>query len=251
MADIAVRRTEPEFERTGFRLSWGAIFAGLFVAIAAHLVLSLLGVAIGLSAWRPTTPTGVEASQVAAGVGIWAAVAALVALFLGGATTGRLAGILNRKDGALHGVVLWALTTVVTLWLIISGVGFLLGGAFDIVGRTAASAVEVTGAAAMELADPGLTAVRRDQEREILVEEIAQRTGLSRAEATDLVADMEQRGERLQTQIAAGADTLRARSPMIAEEAAGTTARAAWWTLLALGLSLGAATIGATTTARE
>lgn len=252
MAEIAVTEKGPVIERTGFRLSWGAIFAGLFVAIGLHLVLSLLGVAIGLTAWSPSTSAGADAGDVATGVGIWAAIAALIALFVGGATTGRLAGILNRKDGMLHGVVLWALTTVVTLWLIISGVSFLLGGAFNIVGQTVASAIEVTGGAASELAGPGLTAaVRGDDHREILIDEIAQRSGLSRAEAAGIVDDAERRGEELQTRAAAGMDTLRARAPEIAEEAVGSTARGAWWMLFALGLSLGAATLGASTTARE
>jgi hypothetical protein len=251
MTEIGVKRTEPLIEQTGFRLSWGAIFAGFFVALGLHLVLSLLGVAIGLTAWRPATPGGADAGDLATGVGIWAAVAALIALFAGGATTGRLAGILRRQDGALHGVVLWALTTVVTLWLIISGAGFLLGGAFDIVGRTAASAVQVAGGAATEVAGPALTGAVRGEEREVMVTEIAQRTGLTRAEAEEIVGDAEERAARLQDQASARAGELRAAAPRIAEDASGIGARAAWWTLLALGLSLGAATLGATTTARE
>lgn len=51
MADISLEREPGVIERTGFRLSWGAIFAGLFVAIGLHLVLALLGVAIGFTAW--------------------------------------------------------------------------------------------------------------------------------------------------------------------------------------------------------
>jgi hypothetical protein len=251
MADIAMERTEPLVEHTGFRLSWGAIFAGLFVAIGLHLVLALVGVAIGLSAWSPATPGGVEAGDVATGVGIWAALSALIALFAGGTTTGRLAGILRRKDGALHGVVLWALTTVATLWLMVSGVGFLLGGAFDIVGRTAAGAVQVAAPAAAEMAGPALTGAVRGEEREVLVSEIVQRTGLSRAEAENIVADAEQRGAQIQQQAETQFQQARAAAPGVAEDAAGTGARAAWWTLLALGLSLGAATMGATMTARE
>jgi hypothetical protein len=251
MADIGVSRTEPLIEQTGFRLSWGAIFAGLFVAIGVHLVLALLGVAIGLSAWNPASPGGADASDVATGVGIWAAVSALLALFAGGTTTGRLAGILRRKDGALHGVVLWALTTVVTLWLIVSGLGFLLGGAFDIVGRTASAAVQTVGGVAPELAGPAITGAVRGEERETMVSEIASRTGLSRAEAENIVSDAEQRAQRTQQQVATQIDTLRERAPAMAQDAADTAAKGAWWALLALGLSLGAATFGASMTARE
>jgi hypothetical protein len=251
MAEIAVDRREPAFEMTGFRLSWGGIFAGLVVAVGVHLVLSLLGIAIGLTAWSPATPGGAQAEQVAMGVGIWAAVAALIALFAGGATTGRLAGILKRKDGFLHGVVLWALTTVVTLWLTMTGLGFLLGGAFDIAGRTAATAVTVGGEAAAEFAGPALVGVTRDEEREVLVSEIAERTGLSRAEAESIVADSEQRIEAVREEVTTRAGDVRERAPVIAEDVAGIAARGAWWTLLALGLSFGAATAGASLTARE
>jgi hypothetical protein len=251
MADIAVSRREPLVERTGFRLSWGAIIAGLFVAIGVHLVLALLGVAIGMSAWNPASPGGVDGGDVAAGVGIWAAVSGLIALFVGGATTGRLAGVLNRKDGALHGAVLWSLTTVVLMWLMVSGLGFLLGGAFDVMGRTASAAVQTVGAAAPEFAGPAVTGAVRGQERETLITEISSRTGLSRAEAENIVGDAEARGREIEQQATAQADTLRQRAPQIAEDASGYAARGAWWALLALGLSLGAATFGASMTARE
>lgn len=251
MADIAVSRKEPLVEQTGFRLSWGAIFAGLFVAIGVHLVLALLGVAIGMSAWSPASPGGVDGSDVATGVGIWAAISALIALFVGGATTGRLAGILNRKDGALHGAVLWSLTTVVLMWLIVSGLGFLLGGAFDITGRTASAAVQTVGGAAGELAGPAVTAGVRGEERETMITEITNRTGLSRAEAESIVGDAETRAQEVQQRAGAQVDTLRQRAPQIAEDASNVAARGAWWALLALGISLGAATFGATMTARE
>jgi hypothetical protein len=73
MADIAIDRERGVIERTGFRLSWGAIFAGLFVAVGLHLVLALLGVAVGFTAWDPAQPGGVRGESVATGVGIWAA----------------------------------------------------------------------------------------------------------------------------------------------------------------------------------
>jgi hypothetical protein len=250
MADIAVER-DALIEQTGFRLSWGAIFAGLFVAVGVHLVLSLAGVAIGLTAWSPATPGGADAGDVAMGVGIWAAIAALIALFAGGATTGRLAGILRRKDGFLHGAVLWSLTTVATVWLMVSGLGFLLGGAFNIVGQTAAATVQAAAPAALEVAGPGLTAAVRGEEREVLVSEISQRTGMTRTEAESVVAESETRAQATRERIAQETQAIREDAPMIAEDAADRTARGAWWTLLALGLSFGAATAGASLTARE
>jgi hypothetical protein len=57
MTESRVERTEPAIEATGFRLSWGGIFAGFFVAI-------------GLTAWDPARPGGVRGDEVAAGIGI-------------------------------------------------------------------------------------------------------------------------------------------------------------------------------------
>jgi len=41
---------EPEVERTGFRLSWGGVVAGLVIALVVQIILSLIGLAIGFSA---------------------------------------------------------------------------------------------------------------------------------------------------------------------------------------------------------
>jgi hypothetical protein len=251
MAEIGVDRKTAVVERTGFRLSWGAIFAGLFVAIGLHLTLALLGIGIGFTAWDPASPGGADPGNVAAGVGIWTAISGLIALFVGGTTTGRLAGVLTRGDGALHGIILWALTTVVLLWLIISGLGFLLGGAFGIIGRTAAATVETVGGAATGAAGPAITGAVRGEERQTLVDELAARTGLSRAEAEQVVGAAEARARAVRGQAAERLDTLEARAPQIAQDVSDTAARAAWWSLLALGLSLAAAAGGAASTARE
>ncbi len=39
---------------SNFRLSWGAVFAGLLVALSLQLVLTLAVAAVGLAAWIPT-----------------------------------------------------------------------------------------------------------------------------------------------------------------------------------------------------
>ena len=136
-ADIPIERTAGS--HTGFRLSWGAVFAGLAIATALQIVLTLFGLAFGLGTYNPG---GEKALGI--GAGIWAIISLLIALFLGGSTTGRLAGRLTRVDGFLHGTLLWALSTLLTIYLLTSGLGTLLGGAFSMFGKvagTAASAV--------------------------------------------------------------------------------------------------------------
>lgn len=152
MADIGVSRTrtggDPLVEATGFRLSWGAILAGMFVATALHIVLALLGTAIGFAAWEP----GERVDTLGAGLGIWVVVSGIIALFIGGLITGRLAGILTRGDGALHGVVLWSVSTILAAWLVMSGLGTVLGGAFGILGRATSAAVGGMASGAGQLA---------------------------------------------------------------------------------------------------
>lgn len=154
MADIEVERERDGtvLERTGFRLSWGAIFAGFVVATMTQIVLSLLGVAVGFTTWDVGDP----ARDLGMGLGIWMVVSTLASLFVGGLTTGRLAGVLTRGDGAIHGVVMWGIATLVNLWLLVSGAGFFLGGAFDILGRTVAA---TTSAVAGGVAELGSTAI--------------------------------------------------------------------------------------------
>jgi hypothetical protein len=43
------------FDRPFARISWGAIFAGAIIALAAQLVLTLIATAVGLATLNPTT----------------------------------------------------------------------------------------------------------------------------------------------------------------------------------------------------
>jgi hypothetical protein len=218
-------------ERTGFRLSWGAILAGLVIAIVTQIVLSVLGLAVGLTVWDPGDPV----RGLGIGAGIWAAVAALIALFAGGVVTGRLAGVLTPGDGALHGGVMWGLTVIVTVWLAAAGVGTVLGGAFQIVGGAAGAATGVVGE---DVAAVAMETLGGDEDA--MAASIAQRTGMTQAEAREAMQDAQRQME---------VDTVQMRRA--AQDVTHYAAQGAWWTLLALGLSAGAAVGGAATTARS
>jgi hypothetical protein len=225
----------PVIEHTGFRLSWGAIFAGLIVAMVTQIVLSVLGLAIGLTVWDP----GDAAGSLAQGAGIWMAVAALVSLFIGGLVTGHLAGVLTVGDGALHGGIMWGLSMVVTLWLTASGAGMILGGAFQVVGTAAGAGYDLAGRDAAGVAlEAG---VRGD--REAVVQGIAERTGLTRQEADRLVSDVEG--------MATGVEVEESQVRQTAEQVTAGVGSAAWWALLALLLSAAAAAGGAAITSKH
>ena len=115
------------------RVRWGPIFAGLVVAIAAQLILSALGAAIGLSAGAG----GANPGDVGLGVGIWSIISLLIALFLGGWVTANTCGPMNSKTALLHGLILWATTLAISSWLLASGVS----GAFGVVASNAGEAL--------------------------------------------------------------------------------------------------------------
>ncbi|MES2521737.1 MAG: hypothetical protein V4617_03480 [Gemmatimonadota bacterium] len=140
-AEILVERTDVA-SHTGFRLSWGAIIAGLVMATALQIVLTTLGGAIGLAAFDQNSGRGLGI-----GAAIWAIASILIALYLGGRTTGRLAGVLSKKDAFLHGALLWSLSTLLTVWMVSRGVGSLTGAAFRVVGATAGAVASGAGSA--------------------------------------------------------------------------------------------------------
>ncbi len=55
-------------------IRWGPILAGLLTALTTLLVLTVLGLAVGLSAFK----AGADASDLGSGAGIWSAVSAIL-----------------------------------------------------------------------------------------------------------------------------------------------------------------------------
>lgn len=170
------------------RLSWGAIFAGLLVATALQLVFGVLGAAVGLAAWD--TDSG---RALGIGAAIWAALSVLIALYIGGATTGRLAGVLTRKDGILHGILVWATSLLFAVWMISSGVRSLAGATFSVFGNVAgAAAGAVTSAAGAAAAQSGgidLQTVRNE------VEQLLRQTGVPALNPDSIAAAAERAGQ--------------------------------------------------------
>jgi hypothetical protein len=125
MPETGVRKVLDAMEERDLqRIRWGAVIAGLFLAIGTQILLAMLGVAIGLSA--ADTPPG-SLGDVGLGAGIWMAIASLIALFLGGYAAARLGGAIRRSDGALAGLLTWATSLVLTLWLVGAAAGSAAG----------------------------------------------------------------------------------------------------------------------------
>jgi hypothetical protein len=128
------------------RISWGAIFAGVIIAIVVQLLLGLLGLGIGFASVDPATATESTGRGAAIGAAIWWAASSLIALFLGGWVAGRLAGFPRASEGGLHGVVAWAAMTIFSIYLVTTAVGSIVGGALNVVGQ----GLQTAGQAAVE-----------------------------------------------------------------------------------------------------
>jgi hypothetical protein len=85
--------------------------------------------------------------------GVWGIITGLIALFIGGWAAGRLAGMPQRTDGILHGLLTWSVAILISVYLLTSAVGTFVGGAFGIVGDAVSAMTKGAQAVAPELAD--------------------------------------------------------------------------------------------------
>jgi hypothetical protein len=127
------------------KVAWGAIFAGAVIALVAQVILNMIGLGVGLSTVDPAgngTPT---AGSLSSGAGIWFVVSGILASTAGGWLAGRLAGKPVLNTGGLHGLVSWAVSTLVIVYLLSSAVGGVASGAFSAVSSTLGGASSLVG----------------------------------------------------------------------------------------------------------
>ncbi|MCA1408430.1 PhnA-like protein [Ensifer sp. IC3342] len=160
---VAVRQTHETDYASGRsanaainEISWGAVFAGVALALAVQFLLNLLGVGIGAAVIEPTTSDNPNPSTLSIAGGLWFAVSGIVAAFVGGYVASRVSGRPGTTTGSYHGLTSWAVTTLVILYLLTTSVGALVGGAFSglssIIGGVGKTAATVTTAAAPAIA---------------------------------------------------------------------------------------------------
>jgi hypothetical protein len=209
------------------RISWGAIFAGLFVTLAIFLTLQILGVGIGAVALDLTGPEPTSPRALGIGAAIWWFITGLIALFIGGWVAGRLGWLPTALDRALHGLTTWAFFYAVMFWMLTTALGALVGGSLAAVAQAGPAVAEAavpavtgqqdtqgieqeigtTGADGAQLDAQNIsqlaTAItnyldgpRTMQQRQQLAMQISEVTGQSPAEADRMIANLEQRAER-------------------------------------------------------
>ena len=113
------------------RVSWGAIFAGVVVALVVQVLLTMLGVGIGVATLDPGAGDNPAVSTFSVVTGVWYVLSGIIAAFAGGYIAARMSGKTVATTGALHGLTTWAFTTLLVLYLLSTAVGGIVGGAFN------------------------------------------------------------------------------------------------------------------------
>ena len=134
------------------RISWAAIFGGVILVVVVQLLLSTLGAGIGLGTVNVNAGTTPDASSLGIGAGVWWLISSCIALFFGGYVAAWMAGIELRFDGLLHGLVTWGIATLLTIYLLTSAIGGIIGGGFSALGGAASAAGSGISSAAKPLA---------------------------------------------------------------------------------------------------
>jgi MFS family permease len=123
--ETSARELPDRFGPVRDRVHWGPIVAGLLTALTTLLLLSLLGLAVGLTTVNAGTAAAQGAPPPDAGrnSAIWAGLAGILAFLLGGYVAARTAALFSRGWGALNGALVFMLAVPLILWLAGQGLG--------------------------------------------------------------------------------------------------------------------------------
>jgi hypothetical protein len=262
------------------RISWGAVFGGVVLALAINLLLSLLGVGIGLTTIDPQAAGGEgspAASSLGIGAAVWWVVSMLAAMFVAGYTASRLAGVFQKGDGILHGLIAWAFTLLLTFYLLTTAIGGLVGGAFSTLSSAASGATQAAPQAQQLARAAGIDANTVTQGIDGMIAQAApnatpEQVAEARRQLTDLAPQVVRGGtsadeartraeqimsqtlgippEQARAQVEQGWQQVKTETAQAADQTANVAASAAIWGFVALLLGAVAAAFGGATGAR-
>ena len=101
MSDVALRMQPAARERPArHRADWSAVWGGAFIFAAIWTVFEFLAVAIfGIAHWGSA-------------IALWTIVLTIIAMWVAGMETARLAGYPTRQDGIAHGLMMFGLAVM-------------------------------------------------------------------------------------------------------------------------------------------
>jgi hypothetical protein len=266
-------------------VSWGAVLAGAAAAAALSFILLILGVGLGLSSVSPWSG-GASAGAIGTSGIVWLAFMELASAGMGGYLAGRLrikwtavhTDEVYFRDTA-HGLLAWAVATLLTAGLMAGAVQSVIGGAINAGAGAAnaagqmASRAGATNSGAMQsyysdmlmrtepaTADTDNGAMRLEvgrifaadlrngalspDDRQYLAATLSKRTGLSQADAERRVDDVYARLSKA----VADAET---KAKAAADQARKAAAHTALWMFVALLIGAFVASLCATFGGRQ
>jgi hypothetical protein len=252
----ATHRSANLIDVEGMSVSWGGIWGGVLVGLGLLLLLTALGLAMGISA----VDTGESDQSLGAGATIWAAISLLLSLYVGGMVSTRIGAIFDRTTGLFEGALVWVLSLLLIVYLASSGIGIVAGGAFKLVGGTTQAIGSMMAGGMPDLSqgnvddvlqrlrDPqtasmlsAATGTPEDQVRSNL-SQIATRADAARDDPAGAAASVRQGVQEMVERARADGSLEQA-----AERAKSIATKTAWITFAALVLSLVAAIVGSLT----
>src|SRR3954462_8447365 len=142
------------------QVSWGAVFSGALIALVLQIILNMVGVGVGLSTIDVAKGDAPSAGSLSIGAGIWWVVSGIVAAAIGGYIAGRLSGKASDSTTAYHGLIAWAVSTLIVVYLLSSAASGLIGGAVNAASSVLGGAGKALGGSvqtAMQTAAPSLS----------------------------------------------------------------------------------------------
>jgi uncharacterized membrane protein YeaQ/YmgE (transglycosylase-associated protein family) len=108
-------------------VNWSAIWIGSLAALAAVLVIGLIGVALGAHVSTPEH-RWVDLRKLSIGALIFSICGAFFSFVIGGWVAGKVAGILRSEPAMLHGAITWLVAVPLLLALCALGAASFFGG---------------------------------------------------------------------------------------------------------------------------
>jgi ElaB/YqjD/DUF883 family membrane-anchored ribosome-binding protein len=237
------------------RISWAGVWSGFLIGLGLLMLLSTLGLAIGISTADIGPGQGENAKAFGVGAGIWAGLSLLIALFVGGMLASRVSVVVDRTVATTHGALVWVLTMLGVLYLAGAGISLGMSGVLG-VARGAGSVVTNAAGGLTDLTSGNVDQILARLNEPKTVGVVAGATGMSQDEArgalTDIRAEVEaarNNPEQAAAEARNGIQQLTARAKerasSVAQQAQPYASRTAWIALAIMIVSLAAAVGGA------
>jgi hypothetical protein len=223
------------------------------------MLLTVLGLAIGISAANVGPDEDANAAGLGIGAAIWSGLTLLIALFVGGMVATRTGMIYGKAAGIVEGMLIWVLFILTLVYMASSGIGMLSSGMFSALGgvtKGAASVVSNVDVDSLASGDVSQITARLNDPK--TTQMVATATGMPQDEARQTLTGIAQRVEQAKDDPAKAAAEARnglqevmskagARVEEAAAKAQPYASATLWSTLIAMILALGAAVGGAMT----